>query len=348
MTLRKFHQVLGLCAAIFWLIQAVTGVLLTFRQEIDNALVAGPHSAVTTTALGRRIESIQQAGGHVASLWVTDFAVDRFDVRYTDSNGVARLMRVDGAGQDLRDGLESAPFENGGFFRTLTTVHTTLLMGDAGEWVIAASGLLLISNLGLGLKLAWPRGGGWKQALTWPRTRNTTARVYGVHRAVGLWIALPLWVVFAAGIALCFDDGLESALGVGRSPPTGAVATVSGVGIAPARALDIALARYPGSTLSALYMPKAGQGWYRIRVRAPGELQRMYGTTTVFLSAATGAVLLEYPASAAPLARFLYDAIYPLHTGEVGGLLGRSLLAMLGVTLLIMGVFGIRLWLARR
>jgi uncharacterized iron-regulated membrane protein len=348
MTLKKIHQVLGLCAAAFWLVQAVTGVLLTFRQEIDNALVSGPRSPVTTAALGRRIESIQQAGGQVSSLWVTDFAVDRFDLSYTDSKGMERVMRVDGAGQSLRDGLEQAPFANGGFFRTLTTVHTTLLMGDAGEWVIAASGLLLISNLGLGLKLAWPRAGSWRQALTWPKTRNTTARVYGVHRAVGLWVAVPLLVVFAAGFALCFDDRLESALGVERAAPSGAAAAVSGGGIAPARALDIALARYPGSTLTALSMPTAGQGWYRVRVRAPGEVRRMYGTTTVFLSAATGAILLEYPASTAPLARFLYDAIYPLHTGEIGGLLGRSLLAVLGVTLLVMGVFGIRLWFARR
>lgn len=348
MTIKQVHRVLGLCAAVFWLVQALTGVLLTFRQEIDNALVPGPHASVVTEALGKRIESIQQAGGHVSSLWVTNFPVDRFDLRYTDANGAERLMRVDGAGRNLRDGLENAPFGNGGFFRTLTTIHTTLLLGDAGEWVIAVSGLLLISNLVLGLKLAWPRGARWRQALTWPSTRNTTARVYGIHRAVGLWIAMPLLMVFAAGFALCFDDGLEQALGVVRQPPSGAVAGAPGTLMSPARALDIALARYPGCTLTALSMPTPQHAWYRVRVRAPGEVQRMYGTTTVFLSAATGAVLREYPASTAPWARFLYDAIYPLHTGELGGVAGRSLLAVLGLALLTMGVFGIRLWLTRR
>ena len=345
MTLKKFHRILGLCVAVFWLIQALTGVLLTFRQEIDNALVPGPRSAVNSAALGKRIELIQHAGGQVTSLWVTDFAVDRFDLRYTDSHGVERRMRVDGAGENLRDGLANAPLGNGGFFRTLTTIHTTLLLGDAGEWIVAASGLLLISNLVMGLKLAWPRAGRWRQALSWPATRNTTAHVYGIHRVVGLWIGVPLLILFAAGLALCFDDGLETALGVERPPPSAAVA---GVGVSPARALDVALGRYPGSTLTALSMPTAAQGWYRVRVRAPGELKRMYGTTTVFLSAATGAVLLEYPAGAAPVARFLYDAIYPLHTGEMGGLVGRAVLAILGVALLTMGVFGIRLWLARR
>jgi len=85
-----------------------------------------------------------------------------------------------------------------------------------------------------------------------------------------------------------------------------------------------------------------------VRVRAPGEMPRMYGTTTVFVSAANGTLLREYPAAAASLARSFYDALYPLHTGELGGLPGRLVLLVLGLMLLVMGVFGIRLWLARR
>src|SRR5256885_16759680 len=109
MTLKQAHRVLGLCAAAFWLIQAVTGVLLTFRQEIDNAIVSGPVSPVVTAALGQRIAAIQRGGPRVTSLWVADFAADRFDLRYVDSLGTERLMRVDGAGRVLRDGLENTP-----------------------------------------------------------------------------------------------------------------------------------------------------------------------------------------------------------------------------------------------
>jgi hypothetical protein len=38
MTWRRAHQLLALGLAVFWLIQVLTGVLLTFRQEIDNFL----------------------------------------------------------------------------------------------------------------------------------------------------------------------------------------------------------------------------------------------------------------------------------------------------------------------
>ena len=347
-SVKKIHRIVGLFAAVFWLVQALTGVLLTFRQELDDAtLLRAGRVPVQTAALGRRIESLQKAGDRVSSLWVANFSVDRFDLRYLDPEDVERLMKVDGAGRVLRDGLENTALANGGFFRTLTLIHTSLLSGETGEWIIAVSGLLLLSNVVLGLKLAWPRAGMWRQALTLRPTRNPAARLYGIHRTVGLWIGIPLLIVFAAGVALRFDDDIESALGVVQPPPASAPAP-SGQGITPVQALDTVLARYPGSTLTALSMPTPGNAWYRVRVRASGEVPRMYGTTTVYVSAADGALLREYPAATASTARAFFDVLYPLHTGELGGLAGRLVLLLLGVGLLVMGVFGIRLWLARR
>ncbi|MDB6041919.1 MAG: hypothetical protein JWM63_470 [Gammaproteobacteria bacterium] len=345
MTSKKLHRYLGLFAAAFWLVQVLTGVALTFRQEIDNATLSGKSVAASTAALGNRIQQIQRAGGTVSSLWVADFAADRFDVRYVDPGGAERLMRVDGAGRILRDGLENVPFDNGGLFRTLTLIHTSLLAGDVGEWIVAVSGILLISNLALGLKLAWPRAGMWRQALVLRPSRHAAARFYGLHRTVGFWIAIPLLLIFAAGVALRFDDQLESALGVVRPAP---VDVPMGAAIAPARALDIVLARFPGSTITALSMPTASDAWYRVRVHAAGEVPRMYGTTTLFVSAADGKVLREYAASAASPARTFFDLLYPFHTGELGALPGRLILLTMGIALLVLGVFGIRLWLVRR
>jgi uncharacterized iron-regulated membrane protein len=349
LSVKRMHRVVGLFAAVFWLVQVLTGVLLTFRQEIDNATLNASPAAAQTAALGRRIELVQQAGNRVASLWVANFAADRFDLRYIDPTGVERLMRVDGAGRILRDGLENATFANGGFFRTLTLIHTSLLSGTTGEWIIAVSGLLLLSNVVLGLSLAWPRAGMWRQALTLSLhpVRNPVARLYGIHRTMGLWIGIPLLVVFAAGIALRFDDDIESALGVVRPPPV-AAPPLADAGITPAQALDRVLARYPGSTVTALSMPAPEAAWYRVRVHAPGEVPRMYGTTTVFVSATNGTLLREYPAATASIARSFYDTLYPLHTGELGGVAGRFVLLVLGLLLLLMGAFGIRLWLARR
>jgi uncharacterized iron-regulated membrane protein len=75
--IKKIHRVLGLFVAAFWLVQALTGVLLTFRQELDNATLPGRGAPVVTAGLGQRVELIQHAGGRVTSLWVADFAADQ-------------------------------------------------------------------------------------------------------------------------------------------------------------------------------------------------------------------------------------------------------------------------------
>ncbi|HVW70819.1 MAG TPA: PepSY-associated TM helix domain-containing protein [Steroidobacteraceae bacterium] len=345
MTIKKFHRLLGLFAAVFWMVQALTGVALTFRQEIDNASVRGPSVPLQTAGLGERIQAIEQGGGKVSSLWVTNFAADRFEIFYTGTAGTDRAMRVDAAGRALRDGPEHGTLANGGLIRMLTPLHTSLLAGPAGKWIIVVSGLLLITNVVLGLKLAWPRAGQWKQVLTLRPTRNAVARFYGLHRTLGLWIAIPLLIVAAAGVLLQFDDDIEDAFGLAHPLPVDAPV---GSAVSPARALDIALARFPGSTLTALTMPADGHAWYCVRVHAPGEISRVFGTTTVFVSTADGSILREYPAQAASVGRALYDSIYPIHTGEIGGLGGRLLLLATGIALLVIGVFGIRLWLVRR
>jgi len=339
MTWRRVHQLLALSLAVFWLIQVLTGVLLTFRQEIGHLLAGGRDAPLRVELLGRRIQTIQAAGSTVTSVWVTNFTATRFDVLYTDRANNERRMQVNGAGELLRDGSADS------IFATLTDIHTTLLVGDRGKWIIAASGLLLFSNLILGLKLAWPRRGYWRKSLALRTSRHSVANVYGLHRTLGLYLGVPLLVLVLAGILLCFDDDIAAALHAERPPPVAAAVSIE---LTPARAMSLGLARFPGATLTALSMPTEQSPWYRVRLHAPGEVWRMYGQTEVFLSAKDGTVLQEYAAASAPPVRLALDWLYPLHTGEFGGVVARVLLVLIGLTLLTLGFFGIRLWYLRR
>jgi uncharacterized iron-regulated membrane protein len=278
-------------------------------------------------------------------LWVASHGADRFDVYYADRSGSDRVMRVDGAGRVLRDGADNELFSNGGFFRTLTSIHASLLAGAVGKWIVAISGVLLFSSLLLGLKLAWPRSGTWRRSLFLRPARNAAARLYGIHRTIGLWVAIPALLIIAAGVALVFDDAIESAMGVAHTLP---VQAPRGSSTTPGEAISIALARFPGSTLAGFDMPEDDQPWLHIRVRAPGEVPRMYGATTLFVSTADGSVLREDPAATVSAGRAFFDLIYPFHTGQLGALPGRLLLLLIGALLITMGVFGIRLWLTRR
>ena len=76
-------------------------------------------------------------------------------------------------------------------------------------------------------------------------------------------------------------------------------------------------------------------------MRQPEEWRRVYGTTVVYVAAADGGVLLAEDALRCARCAQLPDNLYPIHTGEVGGLAGPcSSLAMVHgcFTMLVLGL----------
>ncbi|TLY59680.1 MAG: PepSY domain-containing protein, partial [Gammaproteobacteria bacterium] len=322
--IRTLHRRLGLALALFWLIQVISGVVIVFRWELDDATLAAPSVSLNPRALGARIEAIVRANGKVSSMWASGRAADRFDIYYADPSGAERVMRVDGVGGILRDISSDAVIARGGIFNALTKIHESLLAGETGSWIVGISGAVLLVNLMLGLKLAWPRTGTWRGSLYGRPGGPPEARRHGWHRMLGLWIRIPASLVVATGVLLVFEDGLEAALGariptpVASSRPRGESARPPG----PGRALSLALLQYPGATISALSMPEDAHAWFRIRLRRPDEVSRIWGTTTLFVSAQDGQVI-DKPQGRGSVARRFLDTLYPFHTGQLGGLPGR-------------------------
>ena len=343
--LRSVHRWIGLVAALFWIVQAVTGALIVFRWEIDDSLVPGARVPVDQYALGERIEAIAGGGGIVSSMWASSMAADRFDIHYLDALGTERVMRVDGEGQPLRDRPANLALSGGAVFDRLTEMHQSLLAGESGAWVVRVSGVVLLTNLALGLRLAWPRAGHWQRSLFLRPRGPVRITVRGWHRVVGLWGVLPALLIVSAGVLLAFLDDLEQWLGVVRCDPI-AISVAAAIG--PSEALAIALARHPGAKISALQMPQHDHPLYSVRVHASDEVSRNWGVTTVFVNAANGSVLEDHPAPSPGTARGFLDLVYPFHTGQIGGWLGRLVVLLGGVWLITMIGVGILSWAAQR
>lgn len=343
--LRRLHRWIALTLGALWLSQALTGLLMVFRWELDDAPLGTAVVPFDATALGERIAAIEAAGGRLTSLWATGGVDGRFDLYVDDATDHSIVVRVDGAGRVLRTRDSGA-----GVIPTAADLHQTLFAGDRGKAIVGVSGLLLLSSIVLGLVLAWPtRAGQWRVVL-WPRNaRAGAARRYAWHRAAGLWFAVPALVLFGAGVLLTFESTLERWL-VGAETPAELVhvAAPSSAPVAPARAFETALAQFQGASLSGVAFPTAEAPWYRIRVRQPAEWRRAYGTSVVYVAATDGRVLRREDAlQARPTTAFLAN-LYPVHTGEVLGLGGRLLAFAVGGWLLAMLVLGFGLWLARR
>lgn len=341
MTLRsvviKTHRWLGVGAAAFWLLQAATGIFAVFHWEIDDAITAGKHQTTDWKAIERRV-----AGLSPNSIWTSAGAADRYDVNLSD-----RVMRIDGAGNILRVRLDGEKFSDGGFVDTLVVLHQSLLSGDRGRWFVGTSGLLLLSNLILGIIAAWPRPGQWRRALKPSTSGSRIAALYSWHRAAGLWLAIPSMLLVTAGILMAFENVTERVLQIESVDPAPQPSTAP-LRIGMAQATTSAMAQYPGAAVSGIGFPSAENAIWKITLKQMGEWRRAYGKTRVFVSAVDGRIVAESNALRTPANLRFFNYLFSFHTGEMGGKPGRIAVLLVGLWLISMILLGIALWWTRR
>jgi len=349
--LRILHRWLSLSVATFWVMQALTGVFLVFHWEIGDVLIPGPARALDVNRFDEALRQLvaEKPGRTISSIWATAGRAGRYNVSVDEPSGDSISVRMDGQGAILNERPDDA-WSNGGWVEKIVLFHQTLLAGDVGHLVVGVSGILLLTNLVLALKLAWPASGQWRRALLPPPARATAAKIYGWHRALGLAIAPVALVTVACGTLLVFEDPVGEMIGAEAPAPTPDPAEgVDGTAaVTPGAAIATALARYRDSELAGVKFPAAESPWYRVRVLRPGETRRVFGTTTILVGARTGRVLGDFDALTAPPARKFMDKLYPIHTGEIGGIAGRILIIVIGTWLLTMITLGVSLWATRR
>jgi uncharacterized iron-regulated membrane protein len=346
--IRSTHKYLGLALGALWLLQALTGVLLTFNGEIGDALLPGADRALAPARFSAAVAALVAARPHSTLTYImaSEGSPNRYDLLFTDKDDHTRSVRVDGEGSVLRELPRDYAYPAPGLFQTAHDFHETLFAGDRGKWFLGLSGCVLLSNLLLAVRLAWPaRGQPWRRVLLPGVAGPPAAKFFKWHRALGLCLFVPAIVIVACGVLQ--EWPADRWLGVNAVAP--AVRTSTQPNLAPlGAALATALQRYPGAALSLVEMPGADHPWYRIRLRQSGELHRVYGQTSVFVDAHDGAVLLDRNAFGLPLNEKIANAFYPIHTGEFLGVAGRATSLLCGLSLIAMGVLGAGMWWTRR
>lgn len=352
--LARIHIWLGISVGLFWAVQGLTGAMLVFHREADRlsgpVATAGPMVSLDLIAA----RSAAKASGPIERIAIIDRAGDLLTAEYHDPDGEAHALIVDAATAEIVGQRELEPVSpaSGSFSQWLYQLHQSLLRGEEQDAIIGISGSILLVAVVAGLKVAWPRRGAWRATFSWSRWRSVDQRLYGWHRAIGLIAGLILLVTVPCGIYLVFAAEIRPALAAVvphslpyKAPSLDATPLDS---ISPQSALVVAQVGFPEAAFVSLAMPTEMSPTYGIRMRQDEEPRLWAGVTNVIVDAASGRALDVYDPLDAPLSNRIADLLFAIHNGEVGGIGGRIVIMLVGLSLAMLYVIGLWGWWRRK
>lgn len=349
--LLTIHRYVSLSLALFWIVQAMTGTILIYARTVDDMAMGASGRTVSSDAVDRTIAVIGRSGATVREYFVSGGVPGQIDILVEDRGEGLQVWRVDGAnGAVRRVSAWNGPWWKLSFARGALLLHKSLLAGAVGRIIVIASAAMLLVNILIALKLAWPMKSRWRSVLVPVRGGNAVVRSFSWHRALGLWM-LPFGLVITlTGLGLSFIPTLEQLTASRAMPPPQCRIATAGPApaLSTARALKSARRVFPDAGLVVASLPQADRHCYVLQMRQPTEWRRIFGTSRVYVDARSYDVVGQWDAKAAGLPARAVVALYTIHTGEWGGSAGRFATLVMGMGLLAMILLGLWLWWSRR
>ncbi|WP_322965442.1 PepSY-associated TM helix domain-containing protein [Sphingomonas fuzhouensis] len=224
----------------------------------------------------------------------------------------------------------------------LFDLHHHLFTGDVGETVIGIAGLCGLFFVVTGSILWWRT----RRTFRWRLLPKRLSRpaIVTHHRDLGIIVAPLLLLSTITGAAMVFRPVAMIVIAPFGSPGAALAAVRPGkVHGGPLAAnppwqtmLTIAAQRFPDATARILSLPRHEGDPIVLRMRRAGEWLPN-GRSTLTFDAATGRLLSTTDALAMPRGAMVFNTLYPLHAGRVGGIVWKLLMTATGLAMTLLG-----------
>lgn len=341
------HRYVSLALLAIWFLQFLSGLTLVYARTVDDFAIGGVSGEVSALRIDRAIEDLSRTGVRVEQYFISGGIAGNVDVLGIDPSGDRKVWRIDGAGRLLRVSSWSDPLPDVAVARLILIFHKTLLAGEAGRYFVALSAACLLANVGLALKLVWPKRGKWRVVLKPSGEGNRIKRTFEWHRAIGTWMLPAIFMIAATGFCLSFMSTLERWSGSEPKAPSSCQSAPPHGPALSARAVDSAKAVFADASVVSVTLPGTGSSCYKIQMHRSAEQRRAFGTTVVFVEPRFFKAVGSWDALDADLSVKFVVALYTVHTGEWAGHLGRIADMVFAASFLTLIILGFLLWLRR-
>ena len=348
------HLGVGLGLGLMLVVVALSGSLIVFRAEIEDAL----HASLTRVFPGGSRVALQPildraqgahpgamfhtinlptSAGQSVSFWGHDGEGRSFHAYANPYTG--ELLGADLAGDNPTEWLYH--------------LHANLLAGAVGEQVNGVAAGLWVVLVITGIALWWPRRGRpWRDAFVVQWRAQWRRRNFDLHRVTGIVVAVPLLLVAITGAYFPFKTPFrwfaETLTGTHASEdsPHSRSVGLETKQVSIDDILRVAGTSFPGAPPNWIHLPENPTDGFSVRFRLPGEW-RLEGMNYVHVDQFTGALVRVDRHAERTTAQRMLRAMFPLHVGTFGGLATRVLWLLLGLAPLLLLVTGTLIWWQR-
>lgn len=357
----KIHLYLALAVGFVIALLGLTGSLSVYRTEIDEWLnpelvIDDPRGARQSP--DRLMAAVRRAHPDRTGIWTLEFPASPRGMatawyekpRETFFEWYAPLM--------VSVNPYTAEVVASRFWgHTLTTwlldVHVHLRSGAAGRHWVGLLGAALMLSAVSGLYLWRPDVRSLPGAFKIARQGGVIRFLFDLHRTLGWLNAAALLILAATGLFLSLPgltEKLAGAEGAHHGLDARQVASTGVRNANPPRlaaALAVAQGAFGKAEPRYITTPVGDSGTFRISLRQPFEVNRRHPRTVVWVDRWNGQIKdIKDPAGFSAAGK-LAARLWPLHTGEAIGGIGRFLWFLAGLSLCFLYVSGVLRWLVR-
>lgn len=387
----KVHRYLGLTIALFLVITGLTGAVISWDHELDEWL--NPHLFEARTpgvsqpaiSLAGRVEAefpqvevtyleLHGESGHAQYFWVEPRVNPETGHLHQPGFNQVYVDPVTGDIQGKREWGAVWPITSETVMSFLYKLHFSLHIPEIagidhwGVWLLGIIALLWTFDNFIGFYLTLPRRKQredargwitrWKPAWQINRTAGRHRLNFDLHRAVGLWTWLLLFIiaftafslnlyreVFFPAMSLVSDvtpSPLDKRTPSGHDNPIEPILEFKDIAlIAEQKAQGIGWSEPLGSLWYAREF-----GLYRAEFFAAtdGHGAGGVGHRALYFDGQDGEYLGDFIPWEGTAADIFVQAQFPLHSGRILGLPGRILISVMGIVVAMLSITGAIIW----
>jgi uncharacterized iron-regulated membrane protein len=334
------HRWLGLIASLPLVLLGISGAIIVFESELDQASNARLWS-VKPVGERQPWQTIVDRAHHELAAEPRSLRLPISDDQAAEvSFAKGKLVYVDPYSGDVLGSRLRGEILLG----RIHQFHTKLLIGKNGSLVMGISSLLLVFLSLSGLVLWW-RTKVW----SFPVRLGTKRWNFDVHSALGLY-ALLFWLVLGASGAFMTFEGVSHAATYWLTrtepldPPRLQSSDATGrERISIDEVVKLAQQKLPEAVPTDVMFPRQAGDVFLVTLKFP-EDRTPAGRSRIYVDAYSGEILWTTDARNVPLGTWLLNHNRPLHTGDLFGWPSRILMGAASLLLPLQIYTGAVLW----